>query len=56
VKSRPKCLHDLGIARAESLGLSPSAPLTQLIDYHLFCFETDPNLASKRSVEVNVAR
>jgi hypothetical protein len=52
VKSRPKCLHDLGIARAESLGLSPSSPLTQLINHHLFRFETNPNLASRRSVEV----
>jgi hypothetical protein len=52
VKSRPKCLHDLGIARAESLGLSPSSPSAQLINHHSFCFETDPNLASKHSVEV----
>jgi hypothetical protein len=52
VKSRPKCLHDLGIARDESLGLSPSFPLTQLINHHSFRFESDPNLASKRSVEV----
>jgi hypothetical protein len=52
VKSCPKCLHDLGIARAESLGLSPSFPLAQLINHHSFRFETDPNLASKRSVEV----
>jgi hypothetical protein len=52
VKSRPKCLHDLGIARAESLGLSLSSPSTQLINHHSFCFETGPNLASKRSVEV----
>jgi hypothetical protein len=52
VKSRPKCLHDLGIARAESLGLSPSFPLAQLMNHHSFCFETGPNLASKRSVEV----
>jgi hypothetical protein len=52
VKSCPKCLHDLGIARAESLGLSPSLPSTQLINHHSFRFETDPNLASKRSVEV----
>jgi hypothetical protein len=52
VKSRPKCLHDLGIARAESLGLSPSFRLAQLIKHHSFCFKTGPNLASKRSVEV----
>jgi hypothetical protein len=52
VKSCPKCLHDLGIARAESLGLSPSSPLSQLINHHSFCFKTNPNLASKRSVEV----
>jgi hypothetical protein len=52
VKSRPKGLHDLGIARAESLGLSPSFPLAHLINHHSFRFETDPNLASKRSVEV----
>jgi hypothetical protein len=52
VKSRPKCLHDLGIARAESLGLSPSFPLAQLINRHSFRFKTNPNLASKRSVEV----
>jgi hypothetical protein len=52
VKSRPKCLHDLGIARSESLGLSPSSPLAQLINHHSFGFQTDPNLASKRSVEV----
>jgi hypothetical protein len=47
-----KCLHDLGIARAESLGLSPSFPSAQLINHNPFCFETVPNLASKRSVEV----
>jgi hypothetical protein len=52
VKSRPKCLNDLGIARAEPLGLSLSFPLAQLINNHSFRFETDPNLASKRSVEV----
>jgi hypothetical protein len=52
VKSRPKCLHDLGIAPAESLGLSLSSLWTQLINHHSFCFQTDPNLASKRSVEV----
>jgi hypothetical protein len=52
VKSRPKCLHDLGIARAESLGLSLSFPSAQLINHHSFCFKTNPNLASKRSVEV----
>jgi hypothetical protein len=52
VKSRPKCLHDLGIARAESLGISPSFPAAQLINHHSFRFETGPNLASKRSVEV----
>jgi hypothetical protein len=52
VKSRPKCLHDLGIARAESLGLSSSFPSAQLINHHSFCFETDPNLASKCSVEI----
>jgi hypothetical protein len=50
--SRPKWLHDLGIAHAASLGLSPSAPSSQLINHHSFHFETDPNLASKRSVEV----
>jgi hypothetical protein len=37
---------------AESLGLSPSSPLAQLINYHSFCFETNPNRASKPSVEV----
>jgi hypothetical protein len=52
VKSRPKCLHDLGIARAESLSLSSSFPSAQLINHHSFRFEIDPNLASKRSVEV----
>jgi hypothetical protein len=52
VKSRPKCLHDLGIAHAESLSLSPSFPSAQLINHHSFRFETDPNLASKRLVEV----
>jgi hypothetical protein len=52
VKSCPKCLHDIGIACADSLGLSPSSPLTQLINHHSFRFETNPNLASKRSVEV----
>jgi hypothetical protein len=52
VKSCPKCLHDLGITRAESLGLSLSSPSTQLINHHSFCFKTDPNLAYKRSVEV----
>jgi hypothetical protein len=49
VKSGPKCFHDLGIARAESLGLSPSFPSAQLINHHSFRFETNPNLASKRS-------
>jgi hypothetical protein len=52
VKSRPKCLHDLEIARAESLGLSLSSPPAQLINHHSFCFKTDPNLASKCLVEV----
>jgi hypothetical protein len=52
VKSCPKCLHDLGIARAAFLGLSPSVPSSQLINHHPFRFETDSNLASKRSVEV----
>jgi hypothetical protein len=52
VKSCPKCLHDLGIARAESLGLSPSFPLAQLINHHSFHFKTHPNLASKHSVKV----
>jgi hypothetical protein len=52
VKSRPNCLDDLGIARAESLGLSPPFSSAQLINHHSFRFETDPNLASKRSVEV----
>ena len=52
MKSRPKFLLDLGIARAESLGLSLSFPLAQLNNHHSFRFESDPNLASKRSVEV----
>ena len=52
VKSRPKCLHDLGIARAAYLGLSPSPSSSQPINHHSFQFETDPNLAAKRSVEV----
>jgi hypothetical protein len=52
VKSRPKCLHDLGIARAESLDLSSSFPLAQLINHYSFCFDAGPNLATKRSVEV----
>jgi hypothetical protein len=52
VKSCTKRLHDLGIAHAESLGLSPSFPSAQLINHHSFRFETDPNLASKGSVEV----
>jgi hypothetical protein len=52
VKSRPKCLRDLGIACAASLGLSPSSPLSQLINNYSFRFETNPNLASKRKVEV----
>jgi hypothetical protein len=52
VKYCPKCLHDLGIARSESLGLFPSFPLSQLINHHSFRFETGPNLASKRLVEV----
>jgi hypothetical protein len=34
VKSLPKCLHDLGIACAESLGLSPSFPSAQPINHH----------------------
>jgi hypothetical protein len=50
VKSCPKCLHDLGIARAASLGLSPPLSSSQPID--LFRFETHDNLAAKRSVEV----
>jgi hypothetical protein len=52
VKSRPKCPHDLGIARAASLGLSLPLSFSQPIDHHLFCFETYDNLAAKRSVEV----
>jgi hypothetical protein len=52
VKSCPKCLHDLGIARAASLGLSPPLSSSQPIDHHLFRFETDDNLAAKCSVEV----
>jgi hypothetical protein len=52
VKSCPKCLHDLGIARAVSIGLSPSSSSSQPINHHSFQFETDPNLAAKRSVEV----
>ncbi len=52
MKSRPKCLHDLGIARAGYLGLSPSTSSSQPINHHSFQFETDPNLAAKRSVEV----
>jgi hypothetical protein len=31
---------------------SPSSPLSQPINYYSFRFERDPNLASKRSVEV----
>jgi hypothetical protein len=52
VKSCPKCLHKLGIARAASFGLSPSASSSQLINHHLFCFQTDANLAAKRPVDV----
>ena len=52
VKSCPKCLHDLGIARAASLGLPPPLSSSQPIDHHLFRFETDDNLAAKGSVEV----
>ena len=52
VKSCPKCLHDLGIARAASLGLSPPSSSSQSINHHLFRFETAANLAVKRSVEV----
>jgi hypothetical protein len=52
VKSRPKCPHDLGIARAASLGLPPPLSSSHPIDHHLFRFETDDNLAAKRSVEV----
>jgi hypothetical protein len=52
VKSRPKCLHDLGIAHAVSLGLSLPLSSSQPIDHHLFRFETDNNLAAERSVEV----
>jgi hypothetical protein len=52
VKSRPKRLHDLGIARAASLGLSPPSSSSQTIDHQLFRFETDANLAAKHSVEV----
>jgi hypothetical protein len=51
VKSCPKCLHDHGIGRAESLGFSLSFPSAQLINHHSFRFETDPNLASKCSDE-----
>jgi hypothetical protein len=52
VKSRPKCLHDLGKARAVSLGRSPSVYLSQLINHHSSRFKTDHNLAAMRSVEV----
>jgi hypothetical protein len=52
VKSCKNCLYDLGIAHAASLGFSPSTSLSQLINHNLFRFETHPNLASKRSVEV----
>jgi hypothetical protein len=52
VKSRPKCLHDLGIAHAVSLGLSPPLSSSQSINHHSFRFETEANLAAKRSVEV----
>ncbi len=51
MKSRPKCLHDLGIARAASLA-SPPLSSSQSINHHLFRFETAANLAFKRSVEV----
>jgi hypothetical protein len=52
VKSCPKCLHDLGIARAASLGISPPSSSFQPINHKLFRFETDANLAAKRSVKV----
>ncbi len=52
MKARSKCLHDLGIARAASLGLSPPLSSSQSINHHLFRFETAANLAVKRSVEV----
>jgi hypothetical protein len=52
VKCCPKWLHDLGIARAASLGLSPPLSSSQLINHYLFCFETEANLAAKRSVKV----
>jgi hypothetical protein len=52
VKFLPKCLHDLGISRAASLGISPPLSSSQPINHHLFRFETDANLAAKRSVEV----
>jgi hypothetical protein len=52
VKSCPKCLHDLGIAPAASLGLSLPLSSSQPIDHHLFRFETNDNLAAKYSVEV----
>jgi hypothetical protein len=52
VKSCPKCPHDLTIARAASFGLSPPACSSQLIDHHLFHFETDANLATKLPVDV----
>jgi hypothetical protein len=52
VKSCPKCLHDLGIACAASLGLSPPLSSSQPINYHSLYFETDANLAAKSSVEV----
>ena len=52
VKSRPKCLDDLGIARAASLGISSSVSSSQPMNHHSFGFETDPKLAAKRPVEV----
>ena len=52
VKSCPNYLHDLGNARPASLGFSPPASSTQLINYHSLRFETDANLAAKRSGEV----
>ena len=52
MKARPNYLHELGIARAASFGLPPSASSSQGITHHSFRFETDANLAAKRTVNI----
>jgi hypothetical protein len=44
VKSHPKCLHDLGLASAASIGLSPPPASSQPINNHSFRLRPMPTL------------